>query len=168
LPANPPTSAPSSPSSNPRSRKAPHGTRSRSGSGATDDAPIDTGEAIKVSALREALREFLRESELIAQASGLTPQRHLLLLMIKGAPDGSEHATVSELAKRLRLAQTTVTDLVSRAEQAGLIEREQSEADARVAILRLTAEGERRLARSFRAHAAERERLRAVLEKLMT
>ena len=121
-----------------------------------------------MSALREALREFLRDSELIAQASGLTPQRHLLLLMIKGAPDGSEQATVTQLARRLRLAQTTVTDLVGRAEQAGLIEREHSGADARVAILRLTAEGERRLARSFRAHAGERERLQAVLRELMT
>ena len=100
---------------------------------------------------------------MIGQASGLTPQRHLLLVMIKGAPDGSERATVTQLAKRLRLAQTTVTDLVRRAEHAGLIEREQSERDARVVILRLSEEGERRLARSFRSLTAERERLRAVL-----
>ncbi len=167
MPRNPPTSEPSSPSSNPRSRNAPGSARSRSKPGAGDVAPIDTAEAIKVSALREALRDFLRDSELIAQASGLTPQRHLLLLMIKGAPDGSERATVTQLASRLRLAQTTVTDLVSRAEHAGLIQREQSDADARIALLRLTPEGERRLARSFRAHAAERERLRDVLRTLM-
>lgn len=125
--------------------------------------PIDTEAAIEVAALREALRAFLRESELIAQRSGLTPQRYLLLLMIKGAPDGSETSTVTQLARRLRLAQTTVTDLVRRAEDAGLVEREQSTVDARVAHLRLTAEGERRLARSFRAHATEREQLRAIL-----
>lgn len=86
--------------------------------------------------------------------------------MIKGAPDGSERSTVTELTARLRLAQTTVTDLVRRAEQAGLIAREQSGADGRVAILRLTAEGERRLARSFHAHETERQRLRAMLKKL--
>jgi DNA-binding MarR family transcriptional regulator len=134
----------------------------------SDEAPIDTAAAIRVAALREALRAFLRESELIAQANGLTPQRHLLLLMIKGAPDGSERSTVTQLAARLRLAQTTVTDLVRRAEDARLIEREQSDADARVAILRLTEEGERRLARSFRQHQTERKRLRAVLRTLGT
>ncbi len=154
MPRNLPTSAPSSPSSSRRSRTA-------------GDAPIDTAEAIAVAALREALRGFLRESELIAQACGLTPQRYLLLLMIKGAPDGSRQATVTQLAQRLQFAQTTVTDLVSRAEQAGLIQRERSEDDARVTILRLTAEGERRLSRSFRAHATEREHLRTMLEQLM-
>ncbi len=130
-----------------------------------DDGPIDTAAAIQVAALREALRGFLRESELIARASGLTPQRHLLLLMIKGASDGSERSTVTQLAARLRLAQTTVTDLVRRAEDAGLVAREQSDVDGRVAILRLTEEGERRLARSFRAHGVERDRLLATLRK---
>jgi DNA-binding MarR family transcriptional regulator len=132
----------------------------------SNDTPIDTATAIRVAALREGLRAFLRESELIAQANGLTPQRHLLLLMIKGATDGSERSTVTELAARLRLAQTTVTDLVRRAEDAGLITREQSDADARVMILRLSAEGERRLSRSLRAHADERRRLRALLRTL--
>ena len=125
-----------------------------------------TVEAIRVAALREALRAFARESELIARANGLTPQRHLLLLMIKGATDGSERSTVTQLAARLRLAQTTATDLVRRAEEAGLIEREESDDDARVAILRLTGEGERRLTRSFRAHDTERNQLREALHAL--
>ena len=133
-----------------------------------EDAPIETADAIEVAVFREALRAFLRMSELIAQANDLTPQRHLLLLMIKGAPDGSERATVTQLASRLRLAQTTVTDLVSRAEDVGLIERERSATDARVSLLRLTAEGERRLARSIRAHASERERLREMLQQMST
>lgn len=132
----------------------------------SEDTPIDTAAAIEVAALREALRAFLRESELIVQANGLTPQRHLLLLMIKGAPNGSERSTVTELAARLRLAQTTVTDQVRRAEDAGLLAREPSPDDARVAILRLTVEGERRLARSFHAHATERKRLRAMVRRL--
>lgn len=67
----------------------------------------------------------------------------------------AERTTVTELAARLRLAQTTVTDLVRRAQDAGLIAREQSPSDRRVAIRRLTEEGERRPARSFHAHEAE-------------
>lgn len=38
-----------------------------------EDAPIGTAAAIEVAALREALRAFMRESELIVQANGLTP-----------------------------------------------------------------------------------------------
>src|SRR5918912_1364241 len=105
--------------------------------------------AMRGAEFRAALRKFLRRSERVARRAGLTPQRHLLLLMIKGAPDGSEQSTVTELAERLQLAQSTVTELVSRAEEAGLVEREQSARDGRVAHLRLTSEGERRLVRSF-------------------
>jgi DNA-binding MarR family transcriptional regulator len=122
--------------------------------------------AMRGAEFRAALRRFLRRSERVARASGLTPQRYLLLLMIKGAPDGSEQSTVTELAERLQLAQSTVTELVSRAEEVGLVEREPSAADGRVAHLRLTEEGERRLARSFATMAAEREQLRAVFAHL--
>src|ERR671938_1727049 len=127
---------------------------------------LDTSRAIEVADFREALRRFLRQSEKIARQSGLTPQRHLLLLMIKGARDGSEQSTVTELAERLQLAQSTVTELVRRAEEAGLVEREPSSVDGRVAHLRLTDEGERRLARSFHGHANEREELRTIFRHL--
>lgn len=132
----------------------------------SDGERAETAAAVGVAALRETLRRFERESELIAQANGLTPQRYLLLLMIKGAPDGGERATMAELAARLQLAQTTVSDLVRRAEDAGLVERERSPEDRRLVLLRLTAEGERRLARSLREHANERRRLRAMLRSL--
>jgi DNA-binding MarR family transcriptional regulator len=137
----------------------------KSGDEMSTKAEPNTDAVIQVAGFRAALRSFLRESERIARANGLTPQRHLLLLMIKGAPDGSEQTTVSELTERLRLAQSTVTELVRRAESAGLIERERSSADGRVANLRLTAEGERRLARVFTHLEVEREQLRAAFAK---
>ena len=113
-----------------------------------------------VAAFRSALRHFLRRSEKVARKSGLTPQRYTLLMMIKGAPDGGEQSTVTELSERMQLAQRTVTELVRRAEGAGLVEREQSQRDARVAYLRLTPEGERRLMLSFTELATERAQLR--------
>ena len=67
--------------------------------------PIDTTAAINVAAFRETLRAFMRESELNARASGLTPQRYLLLLMIKGAQDGSERSTVTD-TRRTAAART--------------------------------------------------------------
>jgi DNA-binding MarR family transcriptional regulator len=123
-------------------------------------AAITTSDIVAVAEFRAALRGFLRRTERIARQAGLTPQRYLLLLMVKGAPDGSEQSTVTELAERLQLAQSTVTELVSRAEENGLIQREQSHTDARVAHLRLTEEGERRLLQAFTGLATERSNLR--------
>ena len=126
--------------------------------------PLD--EYIRVAEFRAALRRFLRRSERVARESGLTPQRYLLLLMIKGSADSRERSTVTELAERLQLAQSTVTELVGRAEEAGLIEREASTADGRVAHLRLSAEGEDRLARAFTGLASERRHLLSSLVSL--
>src|SRR3954447_25625902 len=123
-------------------------------------------DVIAVADFRAALRQFLRRSERIARNCGLTPQRYLLLLMIKGSPSGTQQSTVTELAERLQLAQSTVTELVRRAEEVGLVEREQSLRDARVAHLRLTAEGERRLMDSFTELAKERDQVAAAFALL--
>ena len=122
---------------------------------------LSTEEVARVAEFRAALRRFLRTTERNARSAGLTPQRYLLLLMIKGAEDKSGKSTVTELADRLQLAQSTVTELVRRAEEVGLLQRERSPDDGRVAFLRLTPEGERRLERSFTTNEAER---RALLE----
>ena len=127
---------------------------------------LETTEAIRIAAFRAVIRAFLRTTEQLARDAGLTPRRYLLLLMIKGAPDGSEQSTVTELAARLQLAQSTVTELVGRAERAGLIERERSEKDLRVAHLRLTEEGERRLALTVRSHEEQRHELRRRRDEL--
>jgi DNA-binding MarR family transcriptional regulator len=129
-------------------------------------AQVAVDDVVHVAEFRAALRQFMRRSERIARTAGLTPQRYLLLLMVKGAPDGNEQSTVTELAERLQLAQSTVTELVRRAEEAGLIEREQSPADGRVAHLRLTPEGERRLSLAFSNLASERAQLRAAFQHL--
>jgi DNA-binding MarR family transcriptional regulator len=131
-----------------------------------DGERLSAEAAMRGADFRAALRLFLRRSERVARSSGLTPQRYLLLLMIKGAPDGSEQSTVTELAERLQLAQSTVTELVRRAEEVGLVERKTSSVDGRVAHLRLTEEGERRLAKSFTSLAGEREALRATFAHL--
>ena len=118
---------------------------------------VSASEAVPVAEFRAALRGFMRTSERNARAAGLTPQRYLLLLMIKGADN--EQSTVTELSARLQLAQSTVTELVRRAEESGLVERERSSEDGRIAHLRLTTEGERRLAKSFTSNEKERQAL---------
>jgi len=82
--------------------------------------------------------------------------------MIKGASDGSESSTVTELSQRMQLAQHTVTELVGRAVRAGLIRRTASAEDRRVVHLSLTAKGERSLMHSFTDLDVERRDLRAL------
>jgi DNA-binding MarR family transcriptional regulator len=129
-------------------------TRSQSRTAPTAEA------AASVAEFRVALRRFLHQTERVARDCGLTPRWYLLLLLIKGAPDLSERSTVTELAERLYLAQSSVTELVDRAEEAGLVRRVPSAADGRVAHLRLTAEGEQRFAEAFQSLASERRALR--------
>jgi DNA-binding MarR family transcriptional regulator len=121
----------------------------------------------RAAEFRAALRRFLRVSEQAARRHGLTPRRHLLLLMIKGAPGGRETSTVSELCERLQLAQSTVTELVQRAEAAGLLERRQSGDDARVVNLSLTPAGEAALERIYGELRVEREALTHLLTLLV-
>lgn len=122
--------------------------------------PLSVEDVAGVAEFRAALRQFLRRSERTARRCGLTPQRYLLLLMIKGAPDKSEQSTVTDLSERLQLAQSTVTELVRRAEESGLVQRKQSAYDGRVANLSLTEEGEQRLLQAFTDLAEERRHLR--------
>jgi DNA-binding MarR family transcriptional regulator len=98
-----------------------------------------------IAEFRASLRAFLRESERVARRWELTPQRYLLLLTIKGAPDGSQRLRFTDLAERLQLSPNATTELVARAEETGLLDREPAKDDQRVTYLRLTREGERRL-----------------------
>lgn len=123
-------------------------------------------DVIKVAEFRSSLRQFLRRTETTAARHGLTPQRYLLLLMIKGAPDGTQSSTVTELTARMHLAQHTVTELVARAETAGLIRREPNARDRRITHLTLTPKGERALASSFAALDADRKALRKLIAHL--
>jgi DNA-binding MarR family transcriptional regulator len=109
---------------------------------------------------RTELRRFLRWSEERAQAEGLTGAHHQLLLAVRGSAD-PEGATIKEVADALLLRHHTATELVDRAETAGLLRRERDEADHRVVRLRITRTGAAKLARLSRQHLDELSRLRA-------
>ncbi len=114
----------------------------------------------EAAALRASLRRFLRESESSTRESGLTVEQYELLLLIKTANDSA--TTVGELHRALARRQSGVTQLVRRVENLGLVSRELSDQDARVRLLRLTEEGERRLARTVARLRMERARLLAI------
>lgn len=119
-------------------------------------------EYAQAAEFRAALRRFLRTSENAAREAGITPGQHLLLLQIAGCPEGT--TTVSKLVDKLALTQSAVTELVQRAEQAGLVRRTASADDARVAHLSLTAAGQQRLAEVHNALGPERAKLRRVVD----
>jgi DNA-binding MarR family transcriptional regulator len=125
---------------------------------------IPPAEFREAAELRKRLRRFLAHGDAAVRRFGLTPQRYLLLLAIKGAPDGSESRTVGDLATDLGLAQSSATELVDRAETAGLVVRSISPDDGRVVRIRLSAKGEHRLAESFTAVRDDRQALLAHLD----
>lgn len=119
--------------------------------------PVSAVELQRAAAFRSALRRFLARTDEVANAAGLTSQRYDLLLAIKAGPD--ETSTMTDLGSQLSLRQTAVTELVKRAEEAGLVERSAFAADGRVVVLALTAEGERRLMLAFVGLREERRQL---------
>jgi len=129
-----------------------------------DAIPLDR--FIKIAEFRASLQTFLRHNERACRRWDLTPQRYLLLLAIKGAPDRSERLSLSEIADRLELSPNTVSELCARCEDAGLLARERSSDDGRVVYLRVTPEGERRLAGVIRDSDGERAELLAKFDEL--
>jgi len=124
----------------------------------------DRDELRAAATFRSELRRFLRRSERQAAKVGLTPQRYDLLLQLKAAPGGQ--STVTELAGLLQLRQTAVTELVKRAQEAGLVQRRRSDSDGRVYLLGLTEEGDRRVMQVFHALRAERVAFARAFEEL--
>ena len=93
------------------------------------------------------LRRFLRFSEEVTRKSGITPLQYQLMLQIKGFP-GREWANVAELAERLQAKHHGVVALISRCEEAGLVQRNASRGDQRRVEVQLTADGEECLEQS--------------------
>jgi DNA-binding MarR family transcriptional regulator len=122
-------------------------------------ARVSSADFREAAELRTALRQFLRRSEEVARRHDLTPRQYVLLLMIKACEDTPQQATITDLVTRLALTQSTVTELVQRAEEAGLVARRASPSDGRVTHLLLTPVGEQRMRAAFDELGPEREQL---------
>lgn len=125
---------------------------------AVSEKPVSKADYERLAAFRYALRRFLRFSEEMAAAQGLTPQQHQVLLAVQGMP-GAEQATIGELAERLQLRHHSVVGLVDRLEKEKLLRREASPDDGRSVVVRLTAAGLRRLAAISAANRGELSRV---------
>ena len=120
----------------------------------------------RLLALRTGLRRFERWSAAQAEAAGLTPAQHQLLVAIKGHP-GPEPPAIREIADYLLLQRHSAVGLVDRAETAGLVRRQQDDKDARVVRLHLTGKGEQLVENLTTAHLAELYNLAEALDHLL-
>lgn len=88
-----------------------------------------------------ALRRLIRATDLhskhLVKIAGLTASQVLILQAI----ERHQQATPSQLAKEISLSQATVTSIVDRLAERGLITRERSQQDRRRVYLRLTEQG---------------------------
>lgn len=104
--------------------------------------------------LRYRIRVFVSFSERAARAQGIEPKQHQLLLAVKGLPDGLP-PSVRVLAERLQLRHHSVVELIDRLQARGLARRVHSASDRRVALVAITARGEKLLRTLSVVHQAE-------------
>src|SRR5579875_2168895 len=112
--------------------------------------------------LRTNLRQFLRWSEQQAEAVGLKPSHHQLLLAIRGHDD-PRGPTIGEVADYLLLRHHSAVELTQRVGALGLIRRVDDPDDGRVVRLRLTEKGTNALERLASLHLDELSRLASAL-----
>jgi DNA-binding MarR family transcriptional regulator len=101
---------------------------------------ITTAEYRALAELRYRIRRFVQEGDAVARAAGLEPQQYLLLLAIRGIPEG-EAPTIRILAERLALKHQSTVELVDRLEAHGYIRRTRSRDDRRRVLVSLLPRG---------------------------
>jgi|SRR5271154_1132991 len=107
-------------------------------------ADITTDEYRALAELRYRIRHFLREGDAVARAAGLEPQQYLILLALRGLPEGVE-ATIRALAERLALKHHSVVELIDRLVTHGYVRRSRSRDDRRRVLVALLPRGEKLL-----------------------
>ena len=64
---------------------------------------VTLDEVLRAAEFRRLLRRFQAHGDAHVRQAGLTPQRYLLLLAIKGAPDETETRSIGQLTDDLQL-----------------------------------------------------------------
>ncbi len=105
---------------------------------------ISTAEYRALAQLRYLIRHFVSEGDTVSRAVGLEPQQYLLLLSVRGLPEGEE-ATIRTLAERLALKHHSVVELIDRLEAHGYVRRTRGREDRRRVLVSLLPRGERML-----------------------
>src|ERR1700675_4478821 len=115
---------------------------------------ISTAEYQALAELRYLIRKFIGEGDAVARAAGLEPQQYLLLLALRGLPEGEE-ATIRTLADRLALKHHSAVGLIDRMETHGYVRRSRSRDDRRRVLVMLLPRGEKLLEQVVRDRIGE-------------
>jgi DNA-binding MarR family transcriptional regulator len=115
---------------------------------------IATSDYRALAALRYRIRLFLSEGDAAARREGLEPQQYLLLLAVRGLPEGAK-ATIQVLAERLVLKHNSTVELIDRLETHGYVCRSQSSEDRRCVLVKLLPRGEKLVERVARERLTE-------------
>jgi DNA-binding MarR family transcriptional regulator len=105
---------------------------------------ITAAEYRALAELRYCIRKFVQEGDTVARGAGLEPQQYLLLLAIRGIPEG-EAPTIRVLAERLALKHQSTVELIDRLEAHGYVRRTRSRDDRRRVSVSLLPRGEQLL-----------------------
>lgn len=115
---------------------------------------ITTAEYQALAELRYRIRKFVGEGDAVSRAAGLEPQQYLLLLAIRGLPQG-EAATIRTIADRLALKHHSAVELIDRLVAHGYVRRSRSRDDRRRVLVALLPRGEKLLERVARDRIGE-------------
>ena len=115
---------------------------------------ITSAEYQALAELRYLIRKFVGEGDAAARAEGLEPQQYLLLLAIRGLPEGEE-ATIQALADRLALKHHSMVELIDRLEVHGYVRRSRRRDDRRRVLVSLLPKGEKLLEQVARQRISE-------------
>lgn len=117
-----------------------------------------------IARVRVALRSFQAATDRATASYGLTPRQYDLLAVLH-APSQGGLGVASAIADEMCISRNAMTELVSRAERAGLVVRGGDEKDARVKPIAATPEGNRRFRAAAKDLAPQREQLLGLLQE---
>jgi DNA-binding MarR family transcriptional regulator len=115
---------------------------------------VSKAEYRDLAELRYRIRHFLQEGDAAARRSNLEPQQYLMLLAIRGLPEG-QPATLRALAERMAVKHHSAVELTDRLEAHGLVQRIRSETDRREVNVVLRSKGTKLLEQVARQRIGE-------------
>jgi DNA-binding MarR family transcriptional regulator len=130
-----------------------------------EDMGLDQADFEHLLQLRTGLRRFLRWSELQSEAVGITPAQHQLLLAVRGHPD-PDGPSVGEVAEYLVLRHHSASELIARAQAAGLVERTSDARNGSIVRVVLTPAGAEKLEALAEVHLQELSHLAPTMRAL--
>lgn len=104
--------------------------------------------------VRYRIRQFLCTGDATARKLGLEPQQYLLLLALRGLPEGAE-GTIRTVAERLALKHNSTVELINRMEAREYVRRSRSRDDRRCVLVSLRPRGEKLLEQVARQRITE-------------